>query len=49
MFELLQHKKQYFQKETDLECGFVFDMRITPMECYATSTGSYVGKVILPK
>jgi len=49
IFELLQHKKQYFQKETDLECGFVFDMRITPMECYATSTGSYVGKVILPK
>jgi len=46
MFEFLQHKKQYFEKEADLECGLVFDkMGITPIERYVASTGSYIGKI----
>jgi len=41
--------KQYFEKETDLECDLVFDeMGITPMESYVASTGSYLGKVTFP-
>jgi len=51
MFEFLQHKtkKQYFEEETDLEFGLVFDeIGITPMESYVASIGSYLGKVTFP-
>lgn len=49
MFEFLSHKKHYFEKEADLECGLIFDeMAITPKKCYNSSTGSIVGNIMFP-
>lgn len=43
MFKFLARKKPYFENETDLECGLVFDeMAITPNKCYNSSTGSLI-------
>lgn len=49
MFEFLARKKPYFENETDLECGLVFDeMAITPKKCYNSSTGSLIGNITFP-
>lgn len=46
MFEFLARKKPYFENETDLECGLVFDeMAITSKKCYNSSTGSLIGNI----
>lgn len=49
MFKFLAHKKSFFEKETDLECGLVFDeMAIISKKCYNSSTGSLIRDVTFP-
>ncbi|CAL1680879.1 unnamed protein product [Lasius platythorax] len=49
MFKFLKHKKSYFNKETNFECGLIFDeMAITPKKCYDPSTESLIGDITFP-
>jgi len=49
MFDFLKYKKSYFNKETDFECGLIFDeMVITSKKCYNPATGSLVGNITFP-
>lgn len=49
MFDFLTYKKSYFNKNTDIECGLIFDeMAITPRKCYDPSTEAIVGDITFP-
>jgi len=46
MFDFLKYKKSSFNKETDFECGLIFDeMVITSKKCYNPATESLVGNI----